>query len=99
MKKHSLKIYWTRGAKIDLENIYNYYKDKSESFARQIRGELLNAPKSVVFPKQYQVDEIDNRFRRIIIRHYKVLYGQSDGFLYIHRIFDARQNPKKLKLH
>ena len=40
---------------------------------------------------------MEPEFRRIIVRHYKLLYIEEGGIVFIARIFDTRQNPKKQK--
>lgn len=69
-----IKIIWTKQASESLKNIYNYYRERSPQGALKIQSELLNAPKKIVFSQQYQQDEINPKYRRIVVRDYKVLY-------------------------
>jgi len=48
----------------------------------------------LVFAKQYQQDEIEPEFRRIIVRHYKLIYTIEEDTIWILRIFDTRKDPK-----
>lgn len=89
-------IIWTLKAKQNLRDIYDYYRLRSEQGAKNVRRDILNKVKSIRYPAQYQVDEIDSKYRRMVVRHYKILYSYKDSTVYIHRIFDARQNPNKL---
>lgn len=91
------KIIWTEQAKLTLKEIYIYYKDISVQVARTMKTEILNSPKRILFSKQYQVDEINPKYRRIIVRHYKVLYREESNIIYIVDIVSTRQSPEKLK--
>ncbi len=92
-----LRIIWTRQAIAALKDIYDYYKDKSHKGAENVRLDLLNGSKKIVFSKQYQVDDINPKYRRIVVRDYKVLYKEDNGIVQIMDIVSARQSPKILK--
>jgi plasmid stabilization system protein ParE len=92
-----LKKVWTNTAKAQLKTIYENYKIKSLQGAKIIKDEILQATKELHFAEQYQQDEMEPEFRRIIVRHYKLLYIEKDGIIFIARIFDTRQNPNKQK--
>lgn len=47
------------------------------------------------FTDQFQSDEIQPEFRRIIVRDYKILYKEEEGIVYIVKIFSTKQNPSK----
>ncbi len=53
------KIIWTRQARDALKSIYDYYKERSLQGAKNVKSDLLRAPKTIHFAKQYQVDEIN----------------------------------------
>lgn len=92
-----LKIVWTKQAKEALRSIYNYYKDKSPQGAKNVKSDLLNSPKTILFAKQYQVDEINPKYRRIIVRQYKVLYKESKGVIQVVDIISSKRSPETLK--
>lgn len=77
------KVVWTRQAQESLKEILEYrYADVTD--ARNIvRKDILAASKQIVFAKQYQRDEINPQYRRIIVRDYKLLYRESEGYVYI----------------
>jgi len=75
------KITWTSLAKQDLKNIYDYWKTKSVQGAKNVRSDILKSPKTVHFANQYQVDDINPKYRRIIVRsNYKILYPGKRGY-------------------
>ena len=91
----NLKIIWTNTAKEQLKTIFYFYSEKSNQAGTNIKNEILKTTKEIHFPDQYQKDEIEPEFRRIIVRHYKVLYKEYQGIIFIARVFDTRQEPNK----
>lgn len=92
-----LKKIWTNTARAQLKAIYENYKVKSLQAAKTLKDEILQTTKELYFAGQYQKDEIEPEFRRIIVRHYKILYIEENGIVFIARIFDTRQNPNTQK--
>lgn len=66
-------IVWTLQAKESLKSIYDYYREKSPQGAGNVKNDLLQSPKTILYARQYQVDEINPKYRRIIVRDFKVL--------------------------
>lgn len=91
------KIIWTDQAKAALKHIYDYYKNKSIQGAKNIKSDLLKSPKTILFAKQYQLDDINIKYRRIIVRDYKVLYKEENGVIQIVDIISSRQSPEEPK--
>lgn len=90
-----LKVVWTNNAKDQLKAIFNYYKEKSVQGANNIKNEILNVTKDIRFSEQYQKDEIEQEFRRIIVRDYKILYLVKDEIIYISKIFSTKRDFTK----
>ncbi|MFN3756404.1 MAG: type II toxin-antitoxin system RelE/ParE family toxin [Flavobacterium sp.] len=74
-----------------------FYKNVSPTVAKKIKSEILIATKKIVFQKQFQKDSITPNFRRIIVRHYKIIYTLNNDSVAILKIFDSRQNPEQQK--
>ena len=91
------KIVWTKQAKEALKSIYDYYKSKSLQGERNVKSDLLKSPKTIQFSKQYQVDDINPKYRKIVVRHYKVLYKEENGVIQIVDIVSAIQSPDVLE--
>ena len=92
-----LKVIWSQKAKVQLKSIHDYlkYEKKTPQGAANVKNDILQASREVTFEDQYQRDEIEPEYRRIIVRHYKLLYKEKDGKILILRLFDTYQNPKK----
>jgi plasmid stabilization system protein ParE len=59
--------------------------------------EILKATKEISYPEQYQFDEVNPNYRRIIVWDYKILYNFKSERIVIFKIFSARQNPEILR--
>jgi plasmid stabilization system protein ParE len=92
-----MKIIWSLQAKESLFEIYLYHKQFSESGAKKLRKRLLNAPKTLIFSKQYQLDDINPKYRRIVVSDYKILYNEVNGELWMLDIVCSLQSPDILK--
>lgn len=83
MAEKITKVVWTRQARESLNAILNYrYKD-IPSARKIIRKDIIDSSKNIVFAKQYQQDEIYPKYRRIVVRDYKILYISKSGNIYI----------------
>ena len=93
------KIIWTKSSKDDLKIIYQYYFQFSKKIAKKIINTIINKTSILDisgFEKAGQIDEYNNNFRRLIVGNHKILYKELENHILIVRIFDCRQNPKKL---
>lgn len=92
------KIIWTTQAKLDLKEVYEYWKKKSVQGAKNIRSDIFQSPKTIYYSRQYQVDDINPKYRRIVVRtFYKVLYREVKNTIYIMGIVSTHQSPDVLK--
>lgn len=94
VKKYTIK--WSDEAKKSLKFIYQYYKEKSLQGAKNVVNDLLQAPKTIHFAKQYQLDEINPKYRRIVIRDYKILYLEKGNIIEIIDVVSTKELPSKL---
>ncbi|RKR05898.1 plasmid stabilization system protein ParE [Flavobacterium sp. 90] len=86
------KIIWTDSAKNQLKNIFNYYKEKSVQGANNIKNDILKIKKDIHFTGQYQKDEIEPEYRRIIVRDFKILYLEEERVVFIIKIFSSKRD-------
>jgi len=93
------KIIWSADAKNDLNLIWLFYAEKSFEVADKVIDEIIFTAESINFSEQFQLEPTFSKieFRRAICRHFKIIYSVRENKLFIVRIFDSRQNPKKLK--
>lgn len=89
-------IIWTSKSFEDISNIHHYISlEISLETANKIIDEIYQAPNSIIFEEQFQVDDYRKDCRRIIVRNYKILYRVKDSEIFIIRIFNTFQNPIK----
>ena len=98
MENKEIIILWSTDAAESLERIFKYYFDLSEQSAERIRKDILEKVGTLRFVKQYQIDDINPEYRRIIVRHYKVVYKVEKQTIMVLNIFDTRQDPAKSKM-
>jgi plasmid stabilization system protein ParE len=90
------KIIWTSKSFEDISNIHYYLSEKfSLETANKIIDEIYEAPKTISFLEQFQIDEYRKDCRRIIIRNYKILYHFIEDEIYIVRVFNTFQSSNK----
>lgn len=93
----SFKIIWSEQARESLKQIHDFYKEKSIQGARNVKNDLLKAPKTINYSKQYQLDDINPKYRRIVVRDFKVLYFEVKGDIHVIDIIATKQSPDILK--
>lgn len=91
------KVEWTDTAKTALRNVYNFPAVYSEQSAENIVNDIIDTADAITFAKQYQVDDINPIYRRIVVRNYKVLYKVHQKTVSIMNIVSTKDNPKKLE--
>ncbi|ADR20842.1 hypothetical protein MATR_15320 [Marivirga tractuosa] len=81
------EIIWSNQAKNSVKEIYEFFKEKP----------LAVAKKAIYFSKQYQPDDINPEYRRIIVRDYKLLYKENNNKIVTIDIISSRQSPEIFK--
>ncbi|MEQ9263158.1 MAG: type II toxin-antitoxin system RelE/ParE family toxin [Owenweeksia sp.] len=92
------KVIWTKRSQSSLRKIWEFYAEKNIAAADRIIDEILSTAESIKFEEQYQAEETSNgKYRRAVVRHFKIIYLVKGKTLEVLRVFDARQDPGKLK--
>lgn len=99
MKK--VTVIWSEHALNDLDVIYDFLSDKSPKAAENIVAAILSRTTQLErFPESGQVEEkisITKTYRYLVEEDYKLIYSYTNGIIYIHTVFDCRQDPEKIK--
>lgn len=98
-----MKIIWTDFAKLQLKNIFDYYKEvASTAVARKIVTGIRN--RTILLKTHPQIGTVEEllsdspyNYRYLVETNYKIIYRIDNKMIYITDIFDAHQNPQKLK--
>ena len=91
------KVLWTDKSEEALLNIYNFYAEKSEVAALHLIEKIIDTGDSITLTKQYQVDDINPNYRRMIVGHHKILYKEINNTVWIMNVIDSRQDPAILE--
>ena len=94
MVKKKFTIVWTVKAEKSLEDIYSFYKDKSVQGAINVVTDIVNSPTRIVFSEQFQIDDVNPKYRRIVVRDYKVLYREENNEITVVDVICTLKNPK-----
>ena len=100
-----LKIYWTSFAERELENIFDYYFEKSGyTIAKRLVNTIYDTTEKLklqheIGQKEELLKERVEKFRYLVVKNYKVIYwiNRTENQIEINDVFDTRQNPTKLK--
>lgn len=98
------EIIWTNQSKNDLKKIYEFNIDvigeeKAFELIQKIidRTTLLSRP--ITGGTRYSSHKRpDISYQKLIFKNHLIIFREKDNLVYINKIFDCRQNPKKLKL-
>jgi len=99
------EIIWTAQAKGDLQNIYYF-----NSLALQDEVKAFKLVEDII----KKTDQLNHKisggtryisdlnptvpYQKLVYKHYIIIYRVEENVVFINKIFDSRQNPKKLKL-
>jgi len=99
----SFTVYFTKGAKQDLFEIYTYVKDKGYPLnAEKLFSELKNTCNSLSeMPERGHIPEELERvgvldYREIHLKVYRIIYQIIGPDVYIHSILDGRRDIKEI---
>ncbi|HPE55540.1 MAG TPA: type II toxin-antitoxin system RelE/ParE family toxin [Bacteroidales bacterium] len=99
-----LRTFWTDSARYQLEDIFDYYKNKANiRIARKLVKRIIERTIQLEQNPNSGAKELllSNRkfeYRYLVEGNYKIVYWKEDNYLKIAAVFDSRQNPEKLKV-
>jgi toxin ParE1/3/4 len=91
----NFKIHFSPKAEEDLDQIFNYYLDKSKSVSMRYFREIIGSiEKLAEFPEIGRVvpeflDEGIKKYRELIYEHYRIIYRVDHKQVLIIRILDS----------
>ncbi|GEC71102.1 ParE toxin of type II toxin-antitoxin system, parDE [Flavobacterium flevense] len=85
---NKFRIIWSLESKSDLNKIKN-------NISKSKLKNIVIAPKQIVFPEQFQIDEYRKDCRRIIEGNYKILYQFENQEIRIIKVFNSLHDPIK----
>ena len=94
------ELVWSIPAKQDLQKIYDYYSQFSVNSANKLIDLILKKAsilQNSASQKTGQIDEYNNKYRRLIAGSFKIFYKIFKTEILIVRVFNTSQNPKQIK--
>ncbi|MNK24455.1 Plasmid stabilization system protein [compost metagenome] len=94
-----MKVLWRKKASQNLEAIYEYILKESPQNAHMVFNKIYDLANSlIVFPEKYPVEPILNnpQVRFAVVWSFKIIYTTQNDSVYIMRVFNTKQNPKKI---
>ena len=94
-----MEIEWSERARLDLQNIAEYLtRNWSLDVLFRFESKLDESIQRVIQnPKSFQLAKSQIGLRKIVItKHNTIYYKVNDFKIEIVRLFDTRQNPKKI---
>ena len=94
-----LRTFWTDTARYQLEDIFDYYKNKANiRIARKLVKRIIERTIQLEQNPNSGAKEplLSNRkfeYRYLVEGNYKIVYWKEDNYLKIAAVFDSRQNP------
>jgi toxin ParE1/3/4 len=95
-----MKVLWSKKASNELEAIYNYIKKESPQNAILVFNGIYDLANSLPnLPYKFPVEPIINieKVRFAAIWSFKIIYSIEKESVVVLRIFNTKQNPKKIK--
>jgi plasmid stabilization system protein ParE len=100
-----MKIYWTHKADARIDEIFDFYNERSPKVAREILIDIKRAVEPLVkFPQMAAIEpilsDLSISFRSLVVRNiYKIIYyvDEKNETINIVTVWDCRQDNKKLK--
>jgi len=93
-------VYWTLEALTDIENIADFISLNSSVAADKIIKNIFFRTRQIAdFPESGQQQhgiKTTKIYRYLIEGNYKIIYSYTNRIIYIHTVFDCRQDPDKL---
>jgi plasmid stabilization system protein ParE len=99
-----LKILWLDSARMQLEDIFSYYRDNASLLiAQKLKNQIYNRtcqletfPESG--PREPLLSSRKFEYRYLVEGNFKIIYWVDKQTIKIAAIFDCRQNREKMKV-
>jgi plasmid stabilization system protein ParE len=97
-----MDIIWLPFAERVLDEIFQFYRFKSQIVARKMIADIKQATRPLAeFPEvgtvEQSLSDFPETFRYVLVRHiYKIIYFIEENHIYIADIWDCRREPASL---
>lgn len=96
------RIKWLPQAIALLDNIYDFYAEKSPNAAIRLYNKLLDSAEPLKTfpwcgPSEPELNDSAFEFHSLVVeKHYKLIYAVKEDLIEIHAIWDCRQDNRQL---
>lgn len=94
------EVVWTARAFKDLKSIYNLIAKDSLISAKKVVNSILDREEQLqTQPKSGTIQtglKLKKEYRFFVQSHYKIIYREGKTSVYVIKVFDTRQSPKKI---
>lgn len=97
------QLEWSAKARLHLNQIYKYYKKKSEQAAVNLFNKLIDAADTLlIFPEAGKIEPLSEDtkicYRSLVAeKHFKLIYYIKEDTVRIVAVWDCRRNPLGLR--
>ncbi|MDR2937773.1 MAG: type II toxin-antitoxin system RelE/ParE family toxin [Prevotellaceae bacterium] len=98
-----MKLFWSKQAQRDIEEIVSYYKPvagirTTQKMVQKIHAGVLHlAANPRAGRREDLLEDSPQEYRRVIVGSYKIIYCIKEETVYISTVFDTRRNPEVLR--
>ena len=95
-----MEVRWRKKASGELEAIYQYIKKESPQNAILVFNSIYDLALSLPdFPYKFPMEPVINieKVRYAVLWSFKIIYAVEKDRIVVLRVFNTKQNPKKLK--
>ncbi len=93
------QVKWSQPSIEDLKDIFDFYKEKSVTAAIHMVEGIEIAGNTLTPEFLYQREpNLNIQHRRILYKHYKIIYEVEENTIEILRVFDSRKDPNALTI-
>jgi plasmid stabilization system protein ParE len=98
-----MKVEWLESANRQILEIFDYYNSAANGrVAKKIVGKIVQRVRLLSRnPKggqrEWLLEDMPERFRRVIVGNYKIIYFTEGETVFISYVWDCRRNPSTLR--
>jgi plasmid stabilization system protein ParE len=94
------EVIWTNRAIKGIFSIRDFIAKSSKSAAEKVVDRIFDREEQLqTYPDSGTIEtrlRLKKEYRYIIESHYKIIYREGKNNIYVVRVFDTRQSPKKI---
>jgi toxin ParE1/3/4 len=98
-----MKVIWAESARIQIENIFQYYKENvnTETSRKVVERIIDRTIQLELFAESGTIEPLLKsrkfKYRYLVEGNYKIIYRIEKNYVFVVNVFDCRQNPVKIK--